>query len=87
MKNNIRGFSLVELLITIPFVLIVGFVLYSVVIGLVNGNSNAPINPYLFPRQAQAQAAQEQAEAYNRLAAALEEQNRRAQNQTNNPSK
>lgn len=65
MKKTKRGYTLIELIVSISFVLVIVITLISVV----NVSSNSNINPMFYPEQARAQAQQ-------KLANEMAEQNR-----------
>jgi putative NADH-flavin reductase len=79
-----RGFTIDELLIVVGFVLFVGGTGLLYISG-----GNSALYTQLFPRQAQAYAAQQQADAMNNLATQIKIENELTQRQaiqTNNSS-
>lgn len=73
------GFTLIELMVVISICAII----IAIIFGGFSSAKSGQINPYVFPKQAQASALQQQADATNRMAAALEEQNRLAREKAN----
>lgn len=71
-----KGYTFIELLVTIAIVAIVLTLVITLVIGGLSYKTNNPPDPWLFPRQAQAYAQQEAANAQRELAKQIAEQNR-----------
>jgi competence protein ComGC len=78
MKRKQNAFSLAEFLIVVAFLAVIGFGIFTLF-----GGGGQGIYTQLFPRQAQAYAAQQQAKAMEDLAQQLAIQNQRTASQTN----